>query len=41
MLREHERGAADSLTSMSVILGDLELELQAHRELDAELDGSV
>jgi serine/threonine protein kinase len=32
LLREHDRGADDSLESMSVILGDLELELAAHRE---------
>jgi serine/threonine protein kinase len=32
LLREHERGAEDGVTSMSMILGDLELELAAHRE---------
>jgi serine/threonine protein kinase len=34
MLRELDRGADDSLASMSVILGDLEFELAAQRELD-------
>jgi hypothetical protein len=36
LLREQESDAGDGLTSLSMILGDVEVELQAQRELDLE-----